>query len=63
MEKGIIVALMVAAFSLTVGTVVSRFDAVWGEAFGCLGLLIAMVSGLCIAGLCAIEEIEREKNR
>ncbi len=63
MEKGIMIALMVAAVSLTVGAVSSRFDVVLGEAFGYLGLLIAVVCGACVAGLKAIEEIERERSR
>lgn len=61
MEKGIMIALMVAAVSLTVGAVASRFDAVWGEVFGYGGLLVAAVCGACVAGLKAIEEIERER--
>lgn len=61
MEKSIMIALMAAAVSLTVGAVASRFDVVWGEAFGYFGLLIAVICGLCVAGLKAIEEIERER--
>lgn len=61
MKKGIINALMVAAVSLAVGTISSRFDVVWGEAFGCFGLLIALICGLCVAGLWAIKEVERER--
>jgi len=63
MEKGIMIALMVAAVSFTVGAVASRFDVVWGEAFGLFGLLIAVICGLCVAGLWAIAEIEKERSR
>ena len=63
MEKSIIYALMIATVSLTVGAVASRFDAVWGEAFGLFGILVAVVCGLCVAGLLAIAEIERERSR
>lgn len=61
MEKSIMIALMVAAVALTVGAVASRFDAVWGEVFGLFGLLVAVVCGLCVAGVWANGEIERER--
>ena len=61
MEKSIIYALMIAAASLTVGAVASRFDAVWGEAFGYFGLLVAVICGACVAGVWAMNEIERER--
>jgi hypothetical protein len=63
MEKSITIALMVAAAALTVGAVSSRFDAVLGEVFGYGGLLIAVVCGLCVAGIWAIGEIEKERSR
>ena len=63
MEKGIIKALIIAGLSLTVGAVSSRFDVVLGEAFGYFGLLIAVICGLCVAGLWAMKEIEREQSR
>ena len=61
MEKGIIRALIIAVLSLTVGAVSSRFDVVWGEAFGYFGLLVAVICGLCVAGLWAMNEIEKER--
>lgn len=61
MEKVIVNALMIAAAFLTGGAVASRFDLVWGEVFGYCGLLIAVLCGIGVFGLWALNEADKER--
>ena len=60
MEKGLTIALAIAALFLIVGATATRFDAVWAAAFGSFGLLIVV---FCVGVLFAAQALKETEER